>query len=756
MSTATRRPLLTAASATAAVDGVVERVLHRNEETGWGVLVVEVAGPGGSGGRSDPGQIRAVGTFLGVRPGENLRLEGEWVEHPKFGRQLRVSYFNPVEPESLVGIERYLSGFIDGIGSDLAKKIVKTFGKETLDVFALEPDRLSEVPGLGKKRRKRILKAWGETRTIRDAMVFLRSHGISSAYAVRIYKRFAEQTIALVRSQPYRLTEVRGIGFHRADVIARSLGIPHDSPERAAAGAIHALEEASAREGHMFLRRPELRGRAREILAVGDELVSAAIESACADGRLKAERDAIYLRRLERAERIVAERLRALLAEEAPPLKVEVELAIGKFETQERITLAEAQRETLREMVASKVMVLTGGPGTGKTTLTKGIVYVASLAGLEVKLAAPTGRAARRLAEATGVEAMTIHRLLGYQGDAFNHNQDNPLEADLLVIDEASMLDAPLARHLLGALPDSARLVFVGDVDQLPSVGPGRVLGDLIDSGEIPVVRLTEIFRQARKSLIVVNAHRVIHGELPIRGADPDAADFFVAHREDPAAALAEVTGLVASRISARFGFEPIRDIQVLAPMRKGLLGVEGLNAELQNRLNPQGEAPKWAGRRLRRGDRVMQTSNNYELEVFNGEIGTVAGFDSEKRLVFVDFDGRAVGYPTHNLDELELAYAVTIHKSQGSEFPCVVIVLHNQHFVMLQRNLLYTAITRGKRLVIVVGTRRALAIATRTETTQRRETLLVERLRRQRSQGPRPGLPGGTDGDVEAVEAGV
>ena len=456
--------------------------------------------------------------------------------------------------------------------------------------------------------------------------------------------------------------------------------------------------------------------------------MDSAIAAECEKGRLKAVREAIYLRRLEIAERTVAERLRALLAAEAPPLKVEVELAIGKFETQERINLAAAQRETLREMVASKLMVLTGGPGTGKTTLTKGIVYVASLAGLTVELAAPTGRAAKRLAEATASEARTIHRMLGYQGNAFSHDRDNPLEADLVVIDEASMLDTPLAKHLLRALPDSTRLIFVGDVDQLPSVGPGRVLGDLIDSGEIPVVRLTEIFRQARKSLIVVNAHRVIHGELPVRGAQPEEADFFAAYREDPAAALAEVTGLVVSRIPARFGFAAIRDIQVLAPMRRGILGVENLNAELQKLLNPRGETRKWA-RRLRQGDRVMQTSNNYDLEVFNGEIGSVTGFDSDERKVFVDFDGRVVGYPAPNLDELELAYAVTIHKSQGSEFPCVVIVLHAQHFVMLQRNLLYTAITRGKQLVIVVGTRQALATATRTETTQRRETLLVERL---------------------------
>ncbi len=719
---------------TQTIEGVVERVLHRDEESGWGVLLVDL---------EEAGRIKAVGTFPGVRPGEVLRLAGEWVEHAKFGRQFRASGFQPVEPASLEGIERYLASFVDGVASGLAKKIVKKFGNGTLAVFAEESHRLTEVRGIGKKRRKKILKAWGKTRAIRDVMVFLQGYGISAAIAMKIYRRFEEQTIEVVRSNPYRVAEVRGIGFHRADAIARSQGMPYDSPDRAAAGAMHALEEASSREGHMFLRLEVLCRRARDLLGVGDGLVSSAIEAQCLDGRLKAVREAIFLRRLETAERIVAQRLEALLAEGAAPLRVEVELAIGKFEAREQIQLAEAQRQTLREMVSSKVMVLTGGPGTGKTTLTKGIVYVASLAGLKVMLAAPTGRAAKRLAEATGMEAKTVHRLLGYRGggvpgkgSGFLHDRDDPLEVDLLVIDEASMLDTPLARHLLLALPNSARLVIVGDVDQLPSVGPGRVLGDLIDSGKIPVVRLTEIFRQAQKSLIVVNAHRVIHGELPIRGVKPEQ-DFFIANREDPPAALAEVTDLVVSRISAQYGFDPFRDIQVLAPMRRGILGVENLNAELQSRLNPRGDAPKWAGRSkdgkrnaLRRGDRVMQRSNNYDLEVFNGEIGTVAGFNREERLVRVKFDGRVVGYPKRNLDELELAYAITIHKSQGSEFPCVVMVMHTQHFVMLQRNLLYTAITRGKRLVIVVGTRRALAIATETETTQRRETLLVERLR--------------------------
>ena len=708
------------ATSTTTVKGTVERILHSNEDSGWGVLLVDAEGPG---------PFKAVGTFLGVQPGESLRLEGQWVEHPKFGQQLKVSAFTHVEPASLEGIERYLASFIDGISSRLAKRIVQHFGEKTLDVFAREPKRLTEVNGIGKKRKKKILAAWKDTRTIRDVMVFLQGYGVSSGYAVKIYQRFEDRTIRVVRSNPYRLTEVRGIGFHRADVIARALGIARDSPDRAAAGVIHTLEESSSREGHMFLRRRELRERACELLRVGDEVVSQAIEELCRSGLLRSVQQAIYLRRLETAERIIAERLLALLAKEAPALRVTVELAIGKFEAQEQIQLAEAQRATLRTMVESKVMVLTGGPGTGKTTLTKGIVYVANLAGLTVELAAPTGRAAKRLAEATASEAKTIHRLLGYQGKGFTRNPDDPLKADLLVIDEASMLDAPLARHLLLALPDSARLVIVGDVDQLPSVGPGRVLGDLIDSGEIPLVRLTEIFRQAQKSLIVVNAHRVIHGELPIRGDDPNASDFFVANRVDPAAALAEVEDLVVRRIAARFGFDPMRDIQILAPMRRGLLGVENLNTALQNLLNPGGEAPKWAGLRFRQGDRVMQRSNNYDLTVFNGEIGSVAGFDSEKRQILVAFDGRVVRYSPRNLEELELAYAVTIHKSQGSEFPCVVIVMHTQHFVMLQRNLLYTAITRGKQLVIVVGARQALAMATKTETTQRRETLLVERL---------------------------
>ena len=720
------------------VEGTVERVLHLNEETGWGVLLVEFEGIGVS---------RAVGTFPGIQPGETLHLAGEWVEHPKFGRQFKTVSYQTVEPASLEGIERYLASFVDGIGQDLAKKIVQHFGRDTLGVLAEEPKRLIEIRGIGKKLRKKILKAWGETRAIRDVMVFLQGLGLSAAYAARVFQSYGEETIASVRSNPYRLTEIRGFGFYRADAIARSLGLPHDSKDRALAGALHVLEEAAQRGGHMFLPRDELIRRAQELLEVSGETVAEAIEAECADGEdrskearvrpLRTYGQAIYLRRLEAAERIVARRLKALLEKKAPPLKVDVELAASKFESRERISLAEAQRETLHEMVASKVMVLTGGPGTGKTTLTKAIVHVASLAGLKVMLAAPTGRAAKRLAEATDVGAKTIHRLLGYltegardRGGMFLHDRDDPLKADLLVIDEASMLDAPLARHLLDAVPDKARLIFVGDVDQLPSVGPGRVLGDLIDSGELPVVRLTEIFRQAQKSLIVVNAHRVIQGQLPKQGASPETADFFIGNRGQSEAALTEVTDLVVTRISRQFGFDPIRDIQVMAPMRRGVLGVENLNAELQRQLNPEGQAPKWSGGRFLEGDRVMQRSNNYDLGVFNGEIGTVAGFDSEEREILIRLEGRVVGYPKPNLDELELAYAVTIHKSQGSEFPCVVIVLHTQHFAMLQRNLLYTAITRGKKLVIVVGNRQALAIATRTETTQRRETLLVERLR--------------------------
>ncbi|MEE8523095.1 MAG: ATP-dependent RecD-like DNA helicase, partial [Thermoanaerobaculia bacterium] len=714
-----------------------ERFLHTNEESGWAVALFDT---------QDAGCIRAVGTFLGIQAGETLELTGRWVEHPKFGRQLKVASFDPVEPVSLQGIEAYLASFIEGITARLAKKIVRHFGKQTLDVLAAEPDRLIEVHGIGKKRKKRIVKSWRAVRKIREVMVFLQSFGIPAALAAKIFRHFADRTIAVVRANPYQLMEVRGVGFHKADAIARSRGIAADSLRRAGAAAIHRLDEASAREGHMFLRRPELRRRMRQLLALAVEREDEAIEELCRKRRLRAVGSAVYLRRLENAERTVADRLQALLAEAAAPLAVDVELAITKFEAREQIVLAEAQRQTLREMVASKVMVLTGGPGTGKTTLTKGIVYVASLAGLTVELAAPTGRAAKRLAEATGLAAKTIHRLLGYQGEFFTHDEDNPLEADLLVVDEASMVDAPLARHLLRALPDSVRLVIVGDVDQLPSVGPGRVLGDLIESRALPVVRLTEIFRQARKSLIVVNAHRVIHGELPVRG-EPDEADFFVAHRPDPAAALAEVTDLVATRIAARYGFDPQRDIQVLAPMRRGLLGVENLNLELQKCLNPDGETASWrqtgsrpVGRRLRRGDRVMQTTNNYELEVFNGEIGTVAGFDDEERQVRVGFDGRVVAYSAQNLEELELAYAVTIHKAQGSEFPCVVIVLHDQHRIMLQRNLLYTAITRGKQLVLVVGTRQAVATAIRTETTQRRETLLVERLQGRLEETPSTG----------------
>jgi exodeoxyribonuclease V alpha subunit len=712
--------------------GLVERVTFFNEETGFAVLKVKV--------KKQRDLLTVVGSAAAVNPGEWLHAQGRWVQDREFGRQFRAELLTCTPPTTLEGIEKYLgSGMVKGLGPVHARKLVARFGAAVLDVIEHTSARLEEVDGIGPTRRRRIKAAWAEQRLVRAIMVFLHSHGVSTSRATRIYRTYGEQAIEKVRGNPYLLArDIPGIGFQTADAIARKLGMPPDSLARACAGLDHVLQEAT-QAGHCALPLELLRGGAARLLSLDDALVTQALERTVRTGDLVRETlegvEMVFLPHLRRAEEAVALALRRLgqAASTYPP--IDQERAIAWCEARTGKQLAPTQAQALRQALTSRLLVITGGPGVGKTTLVNAILLVLRAKRVRCLLAAPTGRAAKRLAEATSGEARTLHRLLEVHPGtgAFTRNEKRPLECDLLVVDECSMVDLPLMHAVLRALPEPAGLLLVGDVDQLPSVGPGSVLQDLIVSGVAPVVRLKEVFRQAASSLIITNAHRVNEGLLPEPPPPTQEADFYLVERNDPGAIASLLLEMVQARIPAKFGLDPRRDIQVLTPMNRGSLGVRELNLALQNALNPaqpDQAAVERFGWQFRVGDKVMQVENNYDKDVFNGDIGQVSRLDLEEQELGVRYDTREVVYEFSELDQLALAYAITIHKSQGSEFPAVVIPVAMQQFVLLERNLLYTGMTRGRRLVVLIAQRQALALAVKNLRTERRCAGLLARLR--------------------------
>ncbi|RYZ10190.1 MAG: ATP-dependent RecD-like DNA helicase [Myxococcales bacterium] len=709
--------------------GEVERITYESEATGFRVLKVgSLEGPAGK--RSS---VTVVGMLPPVGSGTRVRVTGEFRQDPRHGEQFRADTLVTLAPETLVGLERYLgSGLIPGIGPAFAKRIVSAFGMDSLTMLDHEPDRLKLIPGMGERRIEEVKKAWASQRAISNVMLLLQTHGASPALAARIYKHYGDRAASIVQEAPYRLAmDVRGIGFKTADRIAKSLGIAGDHPDRVQAGVLHELG-GLADQGHVLFDRDALSERAAAMLEVDVGHVGPAIDKLWASGLVVVEERCVYLTRLHRAETALASGLSRLLSRPGRVL-AGIESTIQRFEAQAKVKLAPAQRAAVQGAAENKLIVVTGGPGVGKTTIVRAILDVMKRAHLNVRLAAPTGRAAKRLHEATSHEATTLHRLLEFDPRAggFQLSEQKPLEADVVIVDEASMIDVPLGAALLSALPDAARLVIVGDADQLPSVGPGALLRDIIDSGVVTTVRLNEIFRQAGESRIVQNAHRILAGEMP-ESADPDSprADFFVVTRREAEEAAQTVKELVTARIPKRFGFDPSRDVQVLTPMHRGPAGTTALNQLLQSALNPTGDSLEHHGQTFRVRDKVLQLKNDYDREVYNGDLGVVERVSAEDRRVTVRFEGRDVDYQDADLDMLTLAYATSIHKSQGSEYPAVVIPLLTSHFVMLSRNLVYTAVTRGKKLCVLVADPRALKLALGEVRREERQTRLAERLR--------------------------
>ena len=678
-----------------------------------------------------------TGNTPSVTPGEFVDATGIWFNDHKHGVQFKVKQIKTVTPNTLEGIEKYLgSGMVKGIGPHFARRLVRAFGEQVFDIIEANPERLMELDGIGKKRREKITSAWSEQKVIREIMVFLQSHGVGTARAVRIYKTYGDQSVAKVQENPYRLAlDIHGIGFKTADSLAMQLGIDRVSLIRAEAGVRHVLQESSG-AGHCARAFDELVAEAAQLLDIPEATIKEAIAGEIDQQRLTPEVingiPCLFLTPLYRAEVGVANHVNRLLQGSSPWAAIDVAAAIPWVEQKNSLQLSDSQKTAITMAVQKKFCIITGGPGVGKTTVVNSILKIIGTRRVVVTLCAPTGRAAKRLSESTGQEATTIHRLLDFDPSTFDfkRNADNPLSTDLLVVDECSMVDIVLMNQLLRAVPDSASVLLVGDVDQLPSVGPGSVLSDLISSTTVPVARLTEIFRQAASSQIITGSHAINRGLAPAVSKKGEQTDFFYLTAEEPEALFTKLMQIVTRRLPEKFGFDPVNDIQVLAPMNRGGLGARSLNVALQEALNPHAH-PRVTryGWTYAPGDKVIQTVNNYDKDVFNGDIGRVKAIDIEEGELLIEFDGRDVCYALNELDEIALAYAITIHKSQGSEYPCVVIPMAMQHYTLLERNLLYTGVTRGKQMVVLVGQAKAVGMAARTRKSNRRLTNLQTRL---------------------------
>ena len=715
------------------IQGIIERITYFNSENGFTIAKLKVYD------RHD--LVTVAGTMQEMNPGEIVLLKGEWFNHPKFGEQFKIHSYESKVPSAVQGIEKYLgSGLIKGIGPVMARRIVKKFGKETLNIIDNDIANLIKVEGIGQKRVDMIAKAWAEQKEVRQVMVFLQSHGVSSAYASKIFRQYGNTSIAVVKDNPYRLaTDIFGIGFVTADRIAEKLGFAKDSAVRAQAGILYVLHQLSE-EGHVYYPQNLLMEEARKILEIPAGIIETALQTIWNEQRIVIEdlqddvkTKAVYLAKFHLSETSIAARFKILFTVKRTIRDINTEKAIAWVQERLKITLAEKQQEAVASALTNKVMVVTGGPGTGKTTIIRSILEIFKAMHVRILLAAPTGRAAKRMSETTGHEAKTIHRLLEYSQakGGFQCDDENPLDCDLLIVDEMSMVDTVLMHHLTKAIPRDAAVILVGDINQLPSVGAGNVLKDIIDSGKVPVVELKEIFRQAKESSIIINAHRINKGELPIWEQNlKELDDFYFIQQEDPQKVLEVIVSLVKDRIPKRFGLHPINDVQVLTPMQKGSVGGINLNVELQKALNHSTEGITRGGRRFLTGDKVMQIKNNYDKEIFNGDIGRIASVASELQEMTIIFDDREIVFDYSELDEIIHAYAVSIHKSQGSEYPAIIVPMLTQHYVMLQRNLLYTAVTRGKKLVVLIGSKKALFIAVKNDKMQKRYSWLSERLK--------------------------